>query len=91
MPTLPLAAHQTPLCEKVMVIRTSRTCGRDLRELVRRALEDAEGGLWAWGPIEGVPRRQAHALDSSLSGEGAVPVRLRNGFAAAADWSSIIW
>jgi hypothetical protein len=63
----------------------------DLRELARCALEDAEGGLWAWGPIEGVPRRQAHALDSSLPGEGAVPVRLRNGFAAAADWSSIMW
>jgi len=54
----------------------------DLRDLAERVLEEAKADLWAWGPLGGSPRRQAHALDASLPGEGAVAVRLGEGSTA---------
>jgi hypothetical protein len=51
----------------------------DLRDLVRRVLADVEANLPYWGPVKGWPRRQANALEDSLPGEKAIPVRLSNG------------
>lgn len=57
----------------------------DLAELVRNVLVETEAALSTWGPVKGVPRREAHPLDDSVPGGDAVPVRLQNGTCAWLD------
>jgi hypothetical protein len=51
----------------------------DLREVASIALKDAEAALPTWETVKDAPLRQAHALDDSLPGEDAEPVRLQDG------------
>jgi hypothetical protein len=62
---------------KRQVLRNLRNI--DLRAVAYIALKDAEAALPTWGPVKDAPLRQAHALDDSLPGEDAEPVRLEDG------------
>ena len=62
---------------KRQVLRNLRNV--DLREVASIALKDAEAALPTWGQVKGTPLPQTHALDDSLPGEDAKPVRLQDG------------